>query len=128
MRSRLLASMGALALTMGGLLATAGPAAADPAHCSGWGTHPDYYSSGGIHFLNGTNIHTGPYTDCNIVGDGYSSQGINAHCGVTNDSNYLWVYVVDTSTGKAGWARIDALSWDGSRLDDCYDPSIYFTR
>ena len=122
MRSKLLASMGALVLTLGGLLAAAGPAAAEPAHCSGWGTHPDLYSAGGISFLNGTYIHDGPYTDCTSVGQGYPSQGINVHCGVWNDSNVWWLYVVDTSTGKAGWARNDALSGPDQypNVNDCY--------
>ncbi len=119
MRSRLLASMGVLALTLGGLLVSAGPAAADPAHCSGWNTHPDLYNAGGIHFLNGTNIRRGPYTDCDSNGLGYPSHGINAHCFVTNSSGNYWVYVVDTTTGVAGWARIDALNWDGSPIPQC---------
>jgi hypothetical protein len=119
MRSRLLALMGALTLTMGGLLASASPAAADPAHCSGWGTHPDLYHSGGISFGNGTYIFSAPYTDCTAVGQGYPSQGIDAHCARVNSSGYLWVYLQDTSTGVAGWSRIDALHWDGSPIPDC---------
>src|SRR4051794_19261671 len=38
MRSRLLTLAGTVALTLGGLTATAGPAAADQAHCYGWDT------------------------------------------------------------------------------------------
>ena len=119
MRSRRLALMGALALTLGGLLATAAPAAADQAHCSGWTTHPDLYSAGGISFKDGTNIRRGPYTDCDSFGLGYHSQGIDVHCGRLNSSGYLWVYLEDTSTGVAGWSRIDALNWDGSPIPDC---------
>jgi len=128
MRSRLLASAGALALSLGGLWMGAGPASADQSHCYGWGTHPNSYSSGGIHFLNGTNIHRGPYSDCDVLGDGYSSQGIDAYCAVVNSAGNLWVYLHDTSTGVAGWSRIDALSWDGSRIDDCIYAGIYYTR
>lgn len=119
MRSRLLASMGALALTLGGLLATASPAAADPAHCSGWGTHPDYYNSGGISFKDGTYIRTGPYTDCTALGLGYHSQSINVHCAEYNNNNVLWVYLVDTSTGVAGWSAMSALNWDGGFIAFC---------
>jgi hypothetical protein len=121
MRSRLLALMGALALTLGGLLATAGPAAADQAHCSGWNTHPDLYHAGGIHFGNGTYIRRGPYTDCDGFGLGYPSQGIDVHCFVINSSNYAWVYLEDTTTGVAGWSRIDTLSWDGSPIPSCFN-------
>jgi len=120
MRSRLLASMGALALTLGGLLATASSAAADPAHCSGWTTHPDYYSSGGITFKDGTYIRTGPYTDCTALGQGFHSQGINVHCATTNGNGVLWVYLVDTSTGVAGWSAMSALNWNGGFIADCY--------
>ncbi|MBO0870450.1 MAG: hypothetical protein J2P15_17990 [Micromonosporaceae bacterium] len=123
MRSRLLAFLGALALTVGGLLVvSAGPAAADPAHCSGWNTHPDIYNSGGISFQNGTNIRSGPYTDCTVRGDGYPSQGINVHCFVVNANGYVWFYVVDTSTGVQGWSRIDALNFSKSvTVPDCYN-------
>ncbi|HEU5271611.1 MAG TPA: hypothetical protein VFU36_16910 [Jatrophihabitans sp.] len=120
MRSRLLTSVGALALTLGGLLATAGQAAADPAHCSGWTTHPDYYSSGGISFKDGTYIRTGPYTDCTALGQGFHSQGINVHCATTNGNGVLWVYLVDTSTGVAGWSAMSALNWNGGFIADCY--------
>jgi len=119
MRSRLLASAGALALTLGGLLATAGPASADPAHCSGHSTHPDYYNAGGISFKDGTNIRTGPYTDCTALGEGFHSQGINVHCSYVNSNNVAWVYLVDTSTGVAGWSALSALNWDGSFIAFC---------
>ena len=128
MRSQLLASAGALTLALGGLLANASPAAADPAHCSGWGTHPDVYSAGGFSFLNGTNIHAGPYTDCTAVGQGFPSQGIDVHCARVNGSGNLWIYLEDTSTGKAGWSRIDALSWNGSAIRDCVDANTYYFR
>jgi hypothetical protein len=109
MPSRLLVSMGALALTVGGLLATAGPAAADNAHCYGW-SQGDYYSGGGVSFQTGTNIRRGPYTDCDAFGEGFPSQGINVHCSVENSNSTYWVYVVDTSTGVAGWAAWSALN------------------
>ena len=126
MRSRLLASTGALALALGGLLAAASPAAADPAHCSGWSTHPDVYSSGGFSFGNGTYIRTGPYTDCTALGLGYSSQGIDVHCARVNSNNYVWVYLEDTTTGTAGWSRIDALNWNGSAIRDCVYTNVYY--
>ena len=112
MRSRLLALASALALALGGLvLLPATPALADPAHCSQFGTHPDLYNGGGISFANGTNMRTGVYTDCTSVGEGFPSQGINVHCGRVNSNNFLWLYVVDTSTGRQGWARFDALNY-----------------
>lgn len=123
MRSRLLASMSALALTLGGLLVSASPAAAaDPAHCKYWGTPADEYSAGGIDFRDGTAIRTGPYTDCAIVGRGYPSQGIDVHCFVTNSNGAHWVYVRNLSTGKAGWSRDDALQASPSTpaIPRCY--------
>jgi hypothetical protein len=110
--------MGALALTLGGSVAAASPAAADPAHCSGWGTPSDNYFAGGYSFKNGTYIRRGPFLDCDGVGLGYPSQGIDVHCVVYNGSTY-WVYLRDTSTGKAGWSRLDTLNWDGSFTPFC---------
>ena len=121
MRSRLLTVMGTVALTLGGVLVSAAPAAADPAHCYGWGTHPDLYSAGGIAFANGTNIRRGPYTDCDSFGLGYPSHGIDVHCYVQNSSGNYWVYLRDTTTGVAGWSRLDALSWNGSPIPWCYN-------
>lgn len=113
MRSRLLASMGALALTLGGLLVTAGPAAADNAHCYGW-SHGDYYSGGGIHFLSGgTQIRRGPYTDCDALGTGFASQGIDIHCSVPNSTGTIWVHLTDTTTGISGWSAWSALDHPG---------------
>lgn len=112
MPSRLLTLTGVATLTLGGLLATSGPATADPAHCYGWNSHPDLYSSGAVHFGNGTNIRRGPYTDCDSFGLGYSGHGIDVHCWVLNGSYNAWAYVVDTTTGVAGWAKSDALSYD----------------
>lgn len=116
MRSRLLTLTSALALAFGGLLLFATPASAavtpaNPAHCSGWNTHPDLYSGGGVSFGDGTYIRSGPYTDCSANGQGFPSQGINVHCAVQNSSGNLWLYVVDTTTGVAGWARYDALHY-----------------
>jgi hypothetical protein len=111
MRPRLLALMGALALALGGLVASAGPAAADQSHCY-VSQHPDLYDHGGIHFLSGTNIRRGPYTDCDVLGSGYPNDGIDVHCAVFNSNNYLWIYLEDTTTGVRGWSREDALSWN----------------
>jgi hypothetical protein len=127
MRSRLLASTGALALTLGGLLVSAGPAAAatDPAHCYGW-SHGNYYSGGGIHFLaGGTKIRRGPYTDCDAFGAGYAGQGINVECSVENSTSTYWLYVVDTTTGVAGWSAWSALDHPGislSNIPGCPEP------
>lgn len=120
MRSRLLTLMGAVALALGGLLVAAGPAAADDAHCYGWDTHPDRYSAGGLSFKDGTAIRRGPYTDCDALGLGYHSQGIDVNCFVQNSNGYYWVYLRDTTTGVAGWSRLDALNWDGSPIPSCY--------
>jgi hypothetical protein len=128
MRSRLLALMGALALALAGLVVSAAPALADPAHCSGWNTHPDLYNSGGISFQSGTNIRHGPYTDCTIYGEGFPGQGINIHCAVINSNGLLWFYLEDTTTGVSGWSRYDALNYSKSvTVDDCYDSAATFT-
>lgn len=128
MRSRLLALMGALALALGGLLAGASPATALPAHCSGWGTHPDLHTSGGFEFGNGTYIWSAPYTDCTSLGQGYATHGIDVHCAKVNDNNLLWVYLRNTTTGKAGWSRIDALYWNGTAIADCTIAGRYYYR
>jgi hypothetical protein len=124
MRSRLLALTVMLALGLTGLvLVPATPAAAaEPAHCNQaqWNTHPDLYSGGGISFANGTAIRDAGYTDCSRNGLGYPTQGINVHCAEPNDNGLLWLYVVDTTTGVAGWAREDALTITGSHsIADC---------
>lgn len=118
MRIRLLASMGALALTLGGMLVSVSPVAADPAHCGIWGTPPDRYTSGGYSFKNGTYIRRGPYMDCDVLGLGYSTHGIDVHCDAYVDG-YQWVYLRDTTTGFKGWARRDTLNWNGSSTPFC---------
>ncbi len=121
MRSRLLALAGALALALGGLLVSGSPAAA-ASHCAGWSTHPDIYHDGGIHFLTGTRIHAGPYTDCGSRGLGYPSHGIDVHCAVLNTNDALWFYLLDRTTGVYGWSRLDALDVSGSLvIPDCYN-------
>jgi hypothetical protein len=120
MRSRLLALMGALALALGGVVVSASPAAADPSHCYGWDTHPNLYNSGGISFLDGTNIRRGPYTDCDVLGLGYPSHGIDVHCYIVNSNDYLWVYLVDTTTGVQGWSRLDSINWVSGAIPRCF--------
>lgn len=120
-RTRLLAVAGTVALAAGGLLVTASPAAAVPAHCLNWNTHPDLYNSGGISFSNGTYLRSGPYSDCPGNGQGFPSQGINVHCAVINSFDYAWFYINDTSTGVNGWARYDSLTYSKSvSVPDCY--------
>jgi hypothetical protein len=117
-RSRLLAVLGGLALMVavlaGGQLVSAGPAAAEPAHCSGSLDHPDSYGLGHIGFLtsgDGTLIRDHPYEDCNLREQVYGS-GINVHCGYVNSPyNSLWIYVEDQNTGVAGWVRWDNLHY-----------------
>ncbi len=111
MKARLGTLVAAAVLATGGLALPISPAAADPAHCYG-NSHPDLYSSGAVHFGNGTNLRRGPYTDCDSFGLGYPSHGIDVHCWVLNSSFNVWAYVEDTTTGVAGWARSDALSYD----------------
>lgn len=119
MRSRPLTLLAALALTVAGLaggqLASAGPAAAEPVHCStNVGPHGDYYSHGHIAFKiysPGTLIRDHPYGDCNIREEAYGS-GINVYCGKVNDLNTLWFYVKDMNTGTTGWVRWNNLRYD----------------
>ncbi len=128
MRSRVLAVAGSLALALGGLvLVPAAPALADSSHCTGWTTHPDVYGSGGVSFGNGTNIRTGPFTDCTSLGEGFPSQGIDVHCGIDNVNGNIWFYVEDTSTGKQGWARDTALHYSKSvAIRDCYYVNVFY--
>lgn len=121
MRSRLLAPMSALALTLGGLLVSAGPAGAEPAHCSWWNNSiRDLYTAGDIHFKDGAPIRTGAFSDCNIVGYGYPSHGIDIHCRVKNDQNANWIHLRDTTTGAVGWARTDTLSGYPASVPNCF--------
>lgn len=120
MRSRLLASTGALVVALGGLVAGAGPAAADDAHCYGYGTHPDMTHSGGLTFGNGTAIRRGPFTDCDAFGRGYPSHGIDVYCFIRNSNGVKWAYVRDTTTGVAGWAAESTITYaSGSYIVQC---------
>jgi hypothetical protein len=106
MRSRLLTSIGALALALGGLLVSAGPASAYtyPNLCALPTPTDLYIDNGSISFKStGTNIFNGPSPYCSIVGLGYSSHGINVYCAYENTMDATWLYVVDTTTGVAGW-------------------------
>lgn len=119
MRSRLLAVTGAAVLALsGGLVASATPAAADDAHCYYSGAHPDVTHSGATAFGDGTAIRRGPYSDCDILGRGYPTQGIDVHCYIQNSNNYTWVYLRDTSTGVAGWSIITSLHPTGTSGGD----------
>lgn len=117
---RLTRLAGAAVLAAGTLTAVApmtGTAvAASPCNQPRWDVHPDRISTGTFSWGNGTGIHTAGYTDCTIVGRGYPSQGIDVHCSRQNDNGVWWVYARNTSTGKAGWARYDAVYTTGSVL------------
>ena len=116
MRSRLLAAAAGLALAFTGLVVL--PATPAFAHCGGHSTHPDLYNAGGIHFANGTNIRRYPHIDCVADGQGFPSQGIDAHCATETGS--LWLYLRNTTTGVRGWARFDALRYDFTvTIRDC---------
>ena len=80
---------------------------------------PDRYFAMGISFKDGTAIYRGPWNDCVILGRGYPVQTIDVHCKYYNGSNDF-VYLRDTSTGVAGWSRLDTLNWDGSFIPNCY--------
>jgi hypothetical protein len=75
--------------------------------------------SGDWRFGDGTAIRRGPFTDCDILGRGYRTQGIDVHCHVYNTNGVLWVYVRDTTTGVAGWARGDTI-FGGTQTGSCY--------
>lgn len=104
--------MTASALTVAPL--TAGTAvAADHCNQPKWDDHPDKISTGSFSWGNGTAIRIGGFVDCTAVGRGYYTadvkQGIDVHCSRRNDNDLLWVYARNTTTGKAGWARADAV-------------------
>jgi hypothetical protein len=114
MRSRLLSIASTLALTVAGTLVALTPAGPASAHCSGHGTHPDMYNGGAVSFANGTRIHAYPHIDCATNGLGYPSHGIDVHC--YTYTNAYWIFVRNTTTGVAGWARLDALNLPGSEI------------
>jgi hypothetical protein len=111
MRSRILSLAAAVTLAITGLV-VAGPASPAFAHCGGHDTHPDRYSGGGVSWGDGTYIRRYPHVDCVADGQGFPAQGIDVHCGVVTGT--LWLYVRNTSTGVAGWARYDALRISGT--------------
>lgn len=110
------------ALVAAGALTAVSPMTASTAvaasHCTQprWDVHPDLISTGTFRWGDGTAIRTAGYTDCTIVGRGYPGQGIDVHCSRQNDNGLWWVYARNTSTGKAGWARYDAVYTSGSVL------------
>jgi hypothetical protein len=111
--NRLTRLAGATVIATGALTAIspmAGPAVAAN-HCNQarWDVHPDLISTGGFSFGEGTHMRTGGYTDCPSNGQGYPGHSIDVHCRTLNDNGLWWVYVRDTTTGKAGWSRADAL-------------------
>jgi len=111
MRSRILGIAAAMTLAVTGLVVV-GPASPAFAHCGGHSTHPDRYNGGGISWANGTFIHRYPHIDCVTDGQGFPGQGIDVHCAVITGT--AWLYVRNTSTGVAGWARHDALRISGT--------------
>jgi hypothetical protein len=113
--------MGALALALGGTLASASPAVAEPTTCFNWTYHPDRYTGGGISFQDGTAIRRGPYAECALTGGrGYPGHGIDVHCYATNGNGVNWIYVRNTTTGGAGWANPSFLNGDLSVVPRCY--------
>jgi len=121
MRSRLLTLVSTVALTVGGLLVSAGPATADPARCGGWATPPDTYEGGGFSFKNVTPIYRGPYNDCAALYPGSSGHGIDVHCYVQNSFGTVFIYLRDTSTGVMGWSRLDDVNYGtGGVILYCY--------
>ncbi len=116
MRSRLLTIISSLTLVLTSLavFGLSSPASADCSHPN----HPDLYGAGGIHWGDGTAIHTGPHLSCTVVGRGYPSHGIDVHCATETGS--LWLFVRNLTTGVNGWVRYDALRYDGTvRIADC---------
>ena len=111
MRSRLLATAAAIALGTVGAIAPATSASASPTRSALLRLEhpPDRHHSGGLRFGDGTAIRTGPFLECTIVGRGYPGQGSDVHCAIRNPKGKIWAYVRNTSTGKAGWVRSDAL-------------------
>jgi hypothetical protein len=55
-------------------------------------------------------------------GQSYPGHGIDVHCSRTNDNGVNWVYARNTTTGKAGWARYDAVYTSGSVLPPSCGP------
>lgn len=106
--------LGAGALALGAFTAVS-PIVAAPASAAGscsetkWDTHPDLVSTGVYSWGDGSAIRTAGYTECTLLGRGYQGQGIDVHCRRTNANGLIWVYVRNTTTGVAGWARADTL-------------------
>lgn len=121
MRTRLLTVLSTAVLTIGGLLTSAGPAAADPARCSGWATPADVYEGGGFSFKSGgTTLRRAPYSDCDAVGFGVPGQGIDVYCYVPNSFGNVFFYVRNTTSGFGGWARSDDLNVNFFSMYGCY--------
>ena len=111
MRSRLLTVVGAVALSLGGLLVSAGPAGAKPARCLGWAQPADVYEGGGYSFKTVTPIYRGPFNDCYALPSGTTGHGIDIHCIYQNSFGTVFLYLRDTMTGVYGWSRYADLTF-----------------
>ncbi len=127
MASRLLAAVGTVALTLGTLLVSAGPAAADPARCGGWAQPHDVYEGGYFSFrsiaFGGSQLHRGPFNDCDVANTGFAGQGIDVFCLLNNSFGTPYFYVRNTSAGVGGWVRYDEIVWSpgGPAIHGCYE-------
>lgn len=70
----------------------------------------------GYFFLNnGTNIRSGPSTQCVALGQGQTSDYVQYDC-YTEGDGYTWTHLFDGATYTEGWVRDDLLSGYGSNV------------
>jgi hypothetical protein len=105
MRERLIAVLAGAATLVGLSVVSAAPVAAatvTPAiDCT---QNPSPNGQVSTHFTGqGVNIRTGPATNCTVVGSGYDTQSVTAHCEKLIGTTY-WVYLKDNATGVKGWS------------------------
>lgn len=68
-------------------------------------------ASTGVYPSAGSNIRSGPSTNCTPLGVGYSSHFVRLDCYVYNTSDgQFWDHVYDYTTGFHGWTREDVLA------------------
>lgn len=114
--ARRLATVGVTGLLAATLLTVVSSSPAQ-ASCTGHG-HRDVTTGANIHFNgSGIRIRNGPHaysaTSCRVNGLGYRSHQLNIHCWLRNESNVVWWYLRDNTTGVQGWVRYDKLTGSG---------------
>ncbi|WP_328939763.1 hypothetical protein OG288_42455 [Streptomyces tauricus] len=64
--------------------------------------------------VDGARIRTGPGSDYSIAGLGYRSHSVTAHCSIAPQTQEVWYYLTDNTTGVRGWSEQTVVYVEGS--------------